>query len=152
MEINVNPVGWVRGGRVEPTDDHWDAELCVIELDGRFAEDCLTGLDSFSHVDVVFVFHLVEESQVVTGARRPRGRADWPEVGIFAQRGKVRPNRIGVTTCAVESVEGTRVSVRGLDAIDGTPVLDLKPHMVEFGPRGPVRQPSWADEIMAEYW
>lgn len=152
MEIDVSPVAWVRGGRIEPTDDDWDREHCVIEMDARFSEDALAGLGSFSHVDVVFVFHLVDEVEVTTGARRPRGRADWPEVGIFAQRGKVRPNRIGVTTCSLESVEGNRVSVRGLDAIDGTPVLDLKPHMLGFGPRGLVHQPPWADEIMAGYW
>ena len=151
-EIELRPVAWVRGGRIEPTDDGWDAERCVIELDDRFTADAVAGLESFSHLDVVFLFHLVDEANVTTGARRPRGRADWPEVGIFAQRGKVRPNRIGVTTCRIEGVDGNRVTVRGLDAIDGTPVLDLKPYMVGFEPRGEVRQPEWAAEIMAEYW
>jgi len=79
-------------------------------------------------------------------------REDWPLVGIFAQRGKNRPNRIGLTTCAILKVEGTRLHVRGLDAIDGTPVLDIKPVMREFLPRGEVRQPEWASELMAEYW
>ena len=62
----------------------------------------------------------------------------WPKVGIFAQRGKNRPNQIGVTICKIVSVEGLSVHVEGLDAIDGTPVLDLKPWVAEFGPRGPV--------------
>jgi len=101
---------------------------------------------------VIFHFHGVGEDKVEYGARRPRGRADWPLVGIFAQRGKNRPNRIGLTTCAILKVEGTRLHVRGLDAIDGTPVLDIKPVMREFLPRGEVRQPDWATELMAEYW
>lgn len=148
----MQPVGWVRGGRTEPVDDGWDAERCTIELDDRFSADALRGLDAFSHLDVVFVFHGVDDVDLVEGARRPRGRADWPEVGIFAQRGRVRPNRLGVSTCAIESVEGTRVRVRGLDAIDGTPVLDLKPHMRGFAARGEVVEPAWAAEIMAAYW
>jgi tRNA (adenine37-N6)-methyltransferase len=152
MEITMRPIGWVRGGRRDPVDDGWDAERCCIELTDPLGPDALAGLESFSHVEVVFVFHLVDEADVVLGARRPRGRDDWPKVGIFAQRGKARPNRIGVTTCAVEAVEGTTVHVRGLDAVDGTPVLDLKPHLRGFEPRGEVIQPAWAEAIMNGYW
>ncbi len=152
MEILLEPVAVVVGGRTDPTDDHWGAERCVVQLDERFAPDAIAGLEGFSHLDVVFLFHLVDESDVVTGARRPRGRSDWPEVGIFAQRGRVRPNRLGVTTCRIESVVGRSIEVSGLDAIDGTPVLDLKPHMSGFEARGQVVEPPWASEIMAAYW
>lgn len=153
MEITLQAIGFVRGGRAEAEDDAWGSEVCTIELDAqRFAADSLVGLDSFSHAEVVYHFHQVAESDVVAGARRPRGRADWPLVGIFAQRGRVRPNRIGVCTCEVVAVDGTTVTVRGLDAIDGTPVLDIKPYMVGFAPRTPVHEPVWAGEIMAEYW
>jgi tRNA (Thr-GGU) A37 N-methylase len=72
--------------------------------------------------------------------------------GIFAQRGKERPNRIGLSTCELLAVEGTTLTVRGLDAIDGTPVLDIKPYMSEFAPRTPVRQPAWSRELMARYF
>lgn len=153
MDITLTPIGTVRGGRSEPTDDDWDAETAAIVLDpGRFGPDALVGLDAFSHVEVVYQFHLVDESDVVAGARRPRGRADWPEVGIFAQRGRVRPNRLGVTVCRLLGVQGLEVTVRGLDATDGTPVLDLKPYLTGFAPRGELREPSWASEIMADYW
>jgi tRNA (Thr-GGU) A37 N-methylase len=146
-------VGTVVGGRREPTDDRWGAERCTIELDaGRFGPESLAGLDEFSHLEVVYAFHLVDEADVVPGSRHPRERADWPLVGIFAQRGRVRPNRLGVSVCRIESVEGTRVHVVGLDAVDGTPVLDLKPLMGGFTPRGEVREPPWAREIMADYW
>lgn len=148
----MRPIGWVRGGRTEPLDDGWDRETAVIELEDCFPPESLAGLDTFSHVEVVYVFDRVDEADVVTGARRPRGRADWPEVGIFAQRGRVRPNRIGVTTCRLLGVDDTTVHVEGLDAVDGSPVLDLKPHMSGFVPRGTVVEPAWAREIMARYW
>jgi tRNA-Thr(GGU) m(6)t(6)A37 methyltransferase TsaA len=152
-EVTLRPIGVVRGGRVEPEDDGWDAEVCTIELDAeRFTAEVVAGLADFSHVEVVFQFHLVDEAAVVTTARHPREREDWPKVGIFAQRGRVRPNRLGVSVAALERVDGTDVVVRGLDAVDGTPVLDLKPVLREFLPRGQVRQPAWSTELMAGYW
>jgi tRNA (adenine37-N6)-methyltransferase len=134
-------------------DDHWGEVAAGIDLDpDRFGPEALAGLDEFSHLDVVFVFHRRDPSTVESGARRPRGRPDLPEIGIFAQRASGRPNRIGVSTCQVTGVQGTSVSVRGLDAIAGTPVLDIKPHLLEMGPRGPVREPSWVVDLMERYW
>jgi tRNA (adenine37-N6)-methyltransferase len=150
--IEVQPVGHVRGGRAEPLDDGWQLEVCRIELDARFGPEALTGLDQFSHLVVVYHFHLVAEDEVQTGARHPRGRRDWPLVGIFAQRGRVRPNRLGVSTCRILEVEGRNVRVQGLDAVDGTPVLDLKPYVASFDARGEVREPGWMAELMAGYW
>ncbi len=150
--IGLVPIGHVVSSRTEPLDDDWDRETASIQLTDRFTADALLGLSDFSHVEVVYQFHLVPEADEVPGSRHPRDRTDWPRVGIFAQRGRVRPNRIGVTVCSVLSVEGTTVHVRGLDAIDGTPVLDLKPFMPEFGPRGDIRSPRWSTELMANYW
>jgi tRNA-Thr(GGU) m(6)t(6)A37 methyltransferase TsaA len=145
------PLGFVRSPRLEPLDDGWGAVVATIDLDpSRLEPTATAGLDAFSHIEVVFVFHRATSEQ--TGARRPRGNPDWPEVGILAQRGKGRPNRIGVTTCELRDVSGLRVTVAGLDAIDGTPVLDIKPYLAEFGPRGPVRQPDWSHDLMRQYW
>ena len=149
----VRPIGYVRGGRSEPIDDNWTTVTSRIELDwDELDASATTGLDAFSHVDVVYLFDRVALSGVCTGARHPRGRSDWPSVGILAQRAKDRPNRIGLTTCALTGVDGLCLEVRGLDAVDGTPVLDVKPHMSGFDPRGPVREPAWAIEIMNDYW
>jgi tRNA-Thr(GGU) m(6)t(6)A37 methyltransferase TsaA len=150
--VAMVPIGVVRGERVDPIDDDWGDVVSEIVLDDRFPADALDGLDAFSHVDVVYVFDQVDEAEVTVGARHPRGRSDWPKVGIFAQRAKGRPNRIGVTTCEVVGVEQRVVTVRGLDAIDGTPVLDLKPYLLEFAPRAQVRQPAWSHELMRDYW
>ena len=151
--IPMIPIGRVNGGRADPIDDDWGASRASINLDpSRFDDTALAGLDAFSHVEVVYVFDKVSEDEIVSGARNPRERVDWPKVGIFAQRGKNRPNRIGVTMCRVIAVDGLSLTVEGLDAIDGTPVLDIKPVMSGFQPRGDFREPTWAREIMAGYW
>lgn len=149
----ISPIGHVRGGRAEIADDRWGMERARIELDtGVVGPAATIGLTAFSHVEVVYLFDAVDEAAVCTGARHPRGRPDWPEVGILAQRAKDRPNRIGVTTCALLDVDGSSIEVEGLDAVDGTPVLDVKPYMSGFAPRGPVREPAWALELMDRYW
>lgn len=152
MAIVLEPIGTVRGGRGEVRDDGWGAERARIELDGRFGSESLSGLEAFSHLEVVFHFDRVDESRIETGARRPRNNPDWPLVGVFAQRGKNRPNRLGVSVCRIVAVHDTAVEVEGLDAVDGTPVVDLKPVLREFLPRGEVRQPRWASELMKDYW
>ena len=117
-----------------------------------FKSDALTALDQFSHAEIVFVFDRVGDDEIVYGARHPRERQDWPLVGIFAQRGKNRPNRLGVCICRILSVNGLVVEAEGLDAIDGTPIIDVKPVMREFLPRGEIRQPAWSSELMKDYW
>jgi tRNA-Thr(GGU) m(6)t(6)A37 methyltransferase TsaA len=148
------PVGYVVGGRSEAIDDDWGGVRAVIRLDDtQFRDDAVTGLDAFSHLVVVFEFHRVDPADVQSGARRPRGNPDWPKVGMFAQRAKMRPNRLGVSTCRLLGVEGIDVHVQGLDAIDGSPVLDVKPFMREFEPPdADVRQPAWSTELMRGYY
>ena len=151
--FTLKPIGHVRSARNEAIDDDWDAISAWIELDSQqFNEEALMGLDGFSHCEVIFLFDRVPDEKIETGARHPRGRKDWPKIGIFAQRGKNRPNRIGATICRVISVSGTRLDLEGLDAIEGTPVLDIKPVMKGFLPRGSIHEPDWADEIMKSYW
>ncbi|MEV4280210.1 SAM-dependent methyltransferase [Actinoplanes xinjiangensis] len=151
--VTLKPVGQVLGGREEIADDAWDAVTAVIRLDGaQFEPPALAGLDAFSHLEVVFHFDRVPLETIETGARHPRGNTDWPLVGIFAQRGKNRPNRLGVSRCRLHRVDGLDLHVSGLDAVAGTPVLDIKPYMAEFGPRGEVHQPAWSTEIMRDYY
>jgi len=118
----------------------------------RFSPDAIAGLESFSHLIVVYSFHQVDPGKIEVGSRHPRNNPAWPKIGIFAQRGKNRPNRIGVSTCRILGIEGCNIHVQGLDAINGTPVLDLKPHMSGFEPQGEIREPEWAQELMKDYW
>jgi putative acetyltransferase len=152
MNIDLQAIGFVAAPRVRAEDDFWGGERARIRLCEDYPAEALRGLAEFSHVEVLYVFHRVDPDKVVTGARHPRDNPAWPAVGIFAQRAKNRPNRIGSTICSIVGVEDRELIVRELDAIDGTPVVDLKPVMVEFLPRGPVRQPAWSHELMREYW
>lgn len=149
--FEITAIGVVRSSRTRPEDDRWDAESSRIELLPPFGAQALGGLEEFSHCIVVYVFDRASWDGS-TMSRRPRGNPAWPEVGIFAQRAKDRPNRLGVSVARVLGVEGTSVYLAGLDAIDGTPVVDLKPYFDEFGPRGAVVQPTWSRELMADYW
>ena len=151
--IALTPIGRVSSARTEPVDDNWDSVESAIQLDrARFTPDSTAGLSDFSHIEVIYCFDRVGPGEIQMGARHPRGRTDWPKVGIFAQRGKGRPNRLGVTVCRLLAVDGLKLHVEGLDAIDGTPVLDIKPVMRGFLPRGEIREPAWAGELMRGYW
>jgi tRNA (adenine37-N6)-methyltransferase len=153
MEIILRPIGFVRGGRTEPTNDDWDSITARIELDTDWLSDqAILGLDGFSHAEVIFHFHQTDPETIVTTARHPRDNKNWPLAGIFAQRVHFRPNMLGATTCHILGVDGTSVHVRGLDAIDGSPVIDIKPYLTGFAPRGEVREPDWAGDLMSNYW
>ena len=152
MQFPVQSIGTVSDSRLDPIDDNWEGQEVTITLDDRFGEEALFGLDDFSHVEVIYLFHKVPPDSIHSGARRPRNNPAWPEVGIFAQRGKNRPNRLGSTICRVVRVSGRNLIVAELDAIAGTPVLDLKPVMLEFLPREEIHQPDWSHELMQQYW
>jgi tRNA-Thr(GGU) m(6)t(6)A37 methyltransferase TsaA len=148
----VQAIGVVEALRSHAEDDFWGGEEACISLTENFTAEALQGLADFSHAEVLFLFHEVKPDKIVSGARHPRNNKAWPAVGIFAQRGKNRPNRMGSTICRVVRVQETRLYVAELDAINGTPVLDIKPVMAEFLPRQEVRQPAWSHEIMRRYW
>jgi tRNA-Thr(GGU) m(6)t(6)A37 methyltransferase TsaA len=148
----VRAIGFVSSSRTDAVDDDWGDIEATITLQPPFGPAALLGLTDFSHLEVIYLFHRVDPTSVHTGSRVPRANPAWPEVGILAQRAKYRPNRLGLSTCELLDVSGTALRVRGLDAIDGSPVLDIKPYMTEFAPRRPVVQPVWSHELMAGYY
>jgi tRNA (adenine37-N6)-methyltransferase len=150
--IEQKPIAYVIAQRPHAEDDYWGGEESCIALVEEFGAEAVQGLNEFSHIEVLYFFHEVSVAKISTGARHPRNNEDWPAVGIFAQRGKNRPNRVGSTICRLLRVEGTRLFVAELDAIDKTPILDIKPVMSEFLPREAVRQPAWSRELMDRYW
>lgn len=152
MPFQIAPVGRVESARRDVADtDNWGGVVSEIVLDERFGDRALTGLADFSHVEVLFCFDQLDERPDYRAPRPSRGRADLPAVGVFADRGPRRPNRIGATICEIVRVEPARLTVRGLDAVDGTPVLDIKPVMREFLPTE-VRQPAWVSALMSDYF
>jgi tRNA-Thr(GGU) m(6)t(6)A37 methyltransferase TsaA len=151
--VELKPIGYVRSPREEKEDDYWGAVVSVIELDPeQFSEEVLYGLSDFSHLEVIFFMHGVSTDKIETKARHPRNNPEWPKVGIFAQRPKARPNRLGLSRVNILKVEGLCITVQALDAIEGTPILDIKPYMAEFGVRGEVRQPEWSHQLMSDYY
>ncbi|ALO44878.1 SAM-dependent methyltransferase [Pseudohongiella spirulinae] len=150
--ITLRPIGYVYGGRKDLQDDNWANVSSRIEMCDDFAAEALDGIEEFSHIEVIFHFNKVTEEEIERGARHPRGNSSWPRVGIFSQRGKNRPNRLGLSIAKLVSRNGKNITVLGLDAIVGTPVLDIKPVMAEFLPREKIHQPLWSQELMRYYW
>lgn len=150
--FEMQPIGTVYNERKAVEDDHWGNIISEIKLDDHWEESCLDGIESFSHLEIFYRFHLVKDESIQYTARHPRNNESFPKVGIFAQRGKNRPNKLGATMVELIRREGRSVFVKGLDAIDGTPVVDIKPVMKEFMPKGDIRQPDWATDIMKRYW
>lgn len=152
MDIHLKPIGYIRSPRTEVRDDGWGEVESTFELAEHLSPESLDGLDQFSHVELVYFFHAVPEGKIEWKARPPRNNPAWAPVGIFAQRAKGRPNRLGVSIAKLLRREGRVLTLQGLDAIDGTPVLDLKPVLFEFLPQGELHQPAWSHELMRQYW
>jgi tRNA (adenine37-N6)-methyltransferase len=149
--ILCRTIGVVRSPVTEGRDDGWASVVSELHLDEDVAAG-LSGIEGFSHAVVVFWMHQSSFDATTDLVRRPRGRVDMPEVGIFAQRAKHRPNPIGLTAVRVVGRRGRIVEVQGLDAIDGTPVLDLKPYVPAFDEAGSATVPEWMGRLMAGYF
>ena len=151
MEIKLKPVAYVRNSRKLPIDDYWQEIISEIELAENIPSDAFENISNFSHLEIIYYFDKVGEKEIVYSGR-PRGNPDYPVSGIFAQRKKDRPNRIGL--CTVELIEHKDriLLVKYFDAIDGTPVLDIKPVFKEYQLKGQIKQPNWVEDLMKNYW
>ena len=151
MEIRLNPVAIVRNSRIKPTDDFRGESISEIELSECIPTEAFDNISDFSHLEIIYYFSQVEIKDIVYNGK-PRGNSSYPNVGIFGQRKKDRPNPIGL--CTVELIEHTDriIKVKYLDAINGTPVLDIKPVFKEFQPKGEIKQPNWVGDLMRNYW
>jgi tRNA (adenine37-N6)-methyltransferase len=154
MEIKLSPIAYVQNSRKEISDDYWGGVVSEIILTEDFDESALKGINEFSHLEIIYYFDKVEHGKIETGARHPRNNTQWPETGVFAQRGKNRPNQLGLSLVTLIEYKGKSLFVKGLDAIDGTPVLDIKPVIREFLPEPgeEIKQPEWTGELMKDYW
>ncbi|HUK56291.1 MAG TPA: tRNA (N6-threonylcarbamoyladenosine(37)-N6)-methyltransferase TrmO [Nitrospiria bacterium] len=123
--IVFHPIGIVRSMTAEPQNRDWDRDVSEIHLDWKWARG-LKGLEDFSHL--IVLFHL-SRARGLSLRIHPKGRMDLPRVGMFSTRTPHRPNPIAMTICRLLKRRGTRLTVKGLDAIDGTPVIDIKPYI-----------------------
>jgi tRNA-Thr(GGU) m(6)t(6)A37 methyltransferase TsaA len=151
MEINLKPVAWVKNSRTTPTDDDWGAIISEIILAEDIPDNAFQHILDFSQLEIIYYFDKVKGNRILY-SRKPRGNPDYPDMGIFAQRNKDRPNQIGLSTVELIWHRERSVGVRMLDAINGTPVLDIKPVFKEFRSPTEIRQPSWVGDMMRNYF
>jgi tRNA (adenine37-N6)-methyltransferase len=151
MDIVLRPIAFIKNTRTDFSDDYWGSVISEIELAENIPADAFNGIDEFSHLEIIFHFNQSDKSKIVFSGH-PRGNKNWPNAGIFAQRKKDRPNSLGLTIVELVKREGNKIWVKYLDAIDGTPIVDIKPVMKEFLPLKEIKQPKWSIELMKEYW
>ena len=149
--MEFRPIGFVKSPVTEPVDENWGDIVSRIHLTEPWGRG-LKGLEEFSHLMIVFHMHQAAHNPQTDLVRPPRGRADMPEVGIFAQRAKHRPNPMGITAVRLLEIQGSTLVGRGLDAIDGSPVLDIKPYVPEFGQVAKPKVPEWMKKLLKGYF
>lgn len=152
MQYTIEPIAFVNNNRLDIEDDNWGSIISTIELTENMTESSLAGLNEFSHLEIIFYFDKVSDDKIQYEARHPRNNKEYPKVEIFSQRGKNRPNKLGVTIVELVELKQRKLIVKGLDAINGTPIIDIKPVMKEFLPKGEVKQPEWSVSLMDKYW
>ena len=145
-QIVLKPIGIVRNEVKEPKRQAWGEVTSDIVLDEEWTEH-LECLDEFSHIMVIFWIHNLHREGRPPGKIHPRGRADLPLVGLFATRAPYRPNPIGVSVVKLLHRHSNVLTVQGLDAIDGTPVLDIKSYMTPVDKPEDIRMPDWVSKI-----
>ena len=143
-EIKLKPIGYVR--RASKQENVKDRSLVSKIIIQKRLTKALEGIEEFSHVFVLFYMHQVSAKEMKALKVHPRGRMDMPLVGLFATRTALRPNPVGLAVVELlERVENVLV-VRGIDAFDGTPVLDLKPYD-NWDAVVSIRLPEWAKNL-----
>ena len=146
----MEPVGYVCNAVTEKKDVSWGGDISHIILEQEYAGG-LDGLEAFSHAIVIYYLDKADYDRDRHLKRRPQNREDMPLVGIFSQRGKDRPNHIGITSVKISGVSENILTVSGLDAIDETPVLDIKPYYPVYD-RKDAEVPEWVDRLMEHYF
>ncbi len=150
MRIEMEPVGFVRNSVTKRKDVSWGDEVSTIALEQQYISG-LEGLEDFSHAIILFYLDQARYEKEKHLQRRPQNREDMPLLGIFSQRGKDRPNQIGMTTVEIVSVSEEAIVVKGLDAVDGTPVLDIKPYYPVYDKKD-ASVPEWVNRLMEHYF
>ncbi len=148
----LQPIAFVSNERINANDDSWGDVISEIILADHLPSTCLNGIENFSHLEIIFYFHQLKDMDVVFDLRHPRNNTTYPLTGIFAQRGRARPNKLGATIVEFLEKKDRSILVKGLDAMNGSPVIDIKPVMKEFLPHSLVKQPEWSVDLMKNYW
>jgi len=152
MSITLRAIAHAENIRPDMIDDDWGNIISEIILVDDIPDEALIGIEAFSHLDIIFYMQQVKDEKAIPQYRHPRNNTSLPKLGTYAQRNKNRPNKLGLTTVELIEKRGRSLIVKNLDALDGTPILDIKPVMQQFEPQGVIQQPDWTHEIMKNYW
>ena len=141
--INLKPIGFVKNNIKEPRFCNFANEISEIILDEKFTE-LLNGIDDYSHVIIVYWMDRIKD-YVTT--HRPQGNPNVPVVGIFACRCPQRPNPIGMTTVKLIEHRKNKIKVKGLDILNGTPIIDIKPYWPQYDKIVGGKIPDWVNKL-----
>jgi len=141
--MTLKAIGIVKNGIKQPTDvrDAWQKVVSEIVIDESLTE-ALDGLEGFSHIIVLYWLDRAASGKLPLKVH-PMGRKEVPRQGIFAVRTPNRPNRIGKATVRLLQRQGNILRVEGLDALDGSPVIDIKPYLPGYDSVTDARVPEW---------
>ncbi|MCL1826303.1 MAG: tRNA (N6-threonylcarbamoyladenosine(37)-N6)-methyltransferase TrmO [Betaproteobacteria bacterium] len=149
--FTIHPIGTVYSPVLSRTDENWGSIEAEIHVKPDFAP-ALQGLEDFSHAIILTWLHQATFDLQRDLIRHPRGRKDLPKVGIFAQRAKNRPNPIGVSVVEILNCDTNILRVKRLDAIHGTPVIDIKPYYATYDRIESPVAPLWVNDVMTDYF
>ena len=141
--IKIKPLGKARNKVSKPMLPGWKDVETEIVIDKKYANG-LNGIEDYSHVIVVYWMNKETECHLT---HHPQGKKDVPYVGIFACRCPQRPNRIALSTVKLLSRKGNVLKVKGLDIIDGTPMIDIKPYTPQYDEIGNAKVPAWVKKL-----
>lgn len=148
MEIKLTPIGIVKNNVTESKREEWQKVISEIIINDNLTE-ALSGIEEFSHLIILYWMHKLAPSEYTVTRVHPKGDQNLPLVGVFASRSPARPNPIGVTTVKLLEVRNNVLKVVGLDAIDGTPVIDIKPFIHQHDQPSDCKIPGW---LHPDHW
>lgn len=143
MEIKLKTIGFVKNQEKQHFGD-WSKIVTDLVIDQKY-KDALKGLEDYSHLIVVYWMHKVKTCDI---RHVPQGKInEVPEVGIFACRCPQRPNPIGISTVEILGIKDSIITVKGLDTIENTPILDIKPYTPQYDAASNVKIPDWVSKL-----
>ena len=149
MGIILKSIGRVRNSIGKMKREGWESVVSEIILDPQL-EEALAGVEDYSHLLILFWLGRVQKDARWMEKIHPKSRQDLPLVGIFATRTQYRPNPIGLTLVKLLGRRKNVLRVRGLDALNGTPVIDIKPITPRHEFPKDIRVPKWYDQLWKE--
>lgn len=151
MKITLNSIATIHNSVADKKDTGWGNDISEIIVNPEY-QTGLIGLNEFSHIIVIYYLHQAQFNPEKHLVRKPQGRADMPMVGILSQRAKDRPNPIGITAVEIVKIKNNIITVKGLDAINGTPILDIKPYFPMYDCKTGAKIPDWVELLMKDYF